>query len=77
LSKKKRKWKWIGHRGLLPLGILKIEEEKVDEDTPVAEWQNKPYNMGKPGQELSGWQGIVYAGGICGGCVFQLGMTGR
>jgi hypothetical protein len=39
-------------------------EEEVDEDTPVAEQQNKPYNKGKHGQESSGWQGIVYAGGI-------------
>jgi hypothetical protein len=36
-----------------------------------------PYNMGKRGQESSGWQKIVYTGGICVGCVFQLGMTGR
>jgi hypothetical protein len=33
--------------------------------------------MGKHGQESSGWQGIVYAGDVWGGCVFQLGKTGR
>jgi hypothetical protein len=62
---------------VLWLGILKVVEEEVDEDTPVAERQNKPYNMGKHGQESSGWRGIVYAGGVWGGCVFQLGRTGR
>jgi len=60
---------------VLWLAILRVVEEEVDEGTRAAEWQNKPYNMEKHGQESSSWHRILYAGGIWGGSVFQLGMT--
>jgi hypothetical protein len=54
---------------------VKVVEEEVDEGTHVAEWQNKPNNMEKRGQESSGWLRTLYAGGFWGGSVLQLGMT--